>query len=135
MSFESAFDRLSMVASTDWGTSAVYQNRKTRFPIVGIFDNNYQGVDVAEVEFASSTPILTIPTATLPCKPVVGDFVIINCRNYTVRNFRADGTGMTVLHLEYMTELEIATVNNLLLQDGSNMLLENGGFILLEVSN
>jgi len=34
-----------------------------------------------------------------------------------------------------MTELEIATVNNLLLQDGSNMLLENGGFILLEVSN
>ena len=135
MTFESQFDRLSMVASTDWGTVATYQNRKSRFPIVGIFDDNYQGVNVAEVEFASSTPIFTIPTATLPCKPIVGDYVTIDCRNYTVRNFRADGTGMTVLHLEYMTELEIATVNNLLLQDGSNMLLESGGFILLEVSN
>jgi hypothetical protein len=135
MTFESSFDRASMFSPSDWGRKAVYRNKGKRFTISGIFDSNYQLVDVAEVGFSSSTPIFTIPTAALPCKPVVGDLLFIDCDQYTVRNFKADGTGVTVLVLEFATKLEIAEENNLLLQDGTNMLQESGGFILLETGN
>jgi hypothetical protein len=135
MTFESSFDRASMFSPSDWGRKAVYRNKGKRFTINGIFDSNYQLVDVAEVGFSSSTPIFTIPTAALPCKPVVGDLLFIDCDQYTVRNFKADGTGVTVLVLEFATRLEIAEENNLLLQDGTNMLQESGGFILLETGN
>lgn len=135
MTFESSFDRASMFSPSDWGQKAVYRNKGKRFTISGIFDSNYQLVDVAEVGFSSSTPIFTIPTAALPCKPVVGDLLFIDCDQYTVRNFKADGTGVTVLVLEFATKLEIAEENNLLLQDGTNMLQESGGFILLETGN
>lgn len=133
--FESSFDRFSMMAASDWGVAAIYKSQGKRFPIVGIYDRDYQLVDVAEVGFSSSTPIFTIPTAALPCRPRVGDNLYIGTESFTVRNFKADGTGVTVLTLEVMTNLEIATNNNLLLEDGSNMLLESGGFILLEVGN
>lgn len=135
MTFESSFDRASMFSPSDWGRKAVYKNKGKRFTINGIFDSNYQLVDVAEVGFSSSTPIFTIPTAALPCKPVVGDLLFIDCDQYTVRNFKADGTGVTVLVLEFATRLEIAEQNNLLLQDGTNMLQESGSFILLETGN
>jgi hypothetical protein len=135
MTFESSFDRASMFSPSDWGRKAVYKNKGKRFTINGIFDSNYQLVDVAEVGFSSSTPIFTIPTAALPCKPVVGDLLFIDCDQYTVRNFKADGTGVTVLVLEFATKLEIAEENNLLLQDGTNMLQESGAFILLETGN
>lgn len=135
MTFESSFDRASMFSPSDWGRKAVYKNKGKRFTINGIFDSNYQLVDVSEVGFSSSTPIFTIPTAALPCKPVVGDLLFIDCEQYTVRNFKADGTGVTVLVLEFATRLEIAEANNLLLQDGTNMLQESGSFILLETGN
>lgn len=135
MTFESSFDRASMFSPSDWGRKAVYKNKGKRFTINGIFDSNYQLVDVAEVGFSSSTPIFTIPTAAVPCKPVVGDLLFIDCDQYTVRNFKADGTGVTVLVLEFATRLEIAEENNLLLQDGTNMLQESGSFILLETGN
>lgn len=135
MTFESSFDRASMFSPSDWGRKAVYKNKGKRFTINGIFDSNYQLVDVAEVGFSSSTPIFTISTAALPCKPVVGDLLFIDCDQYTVRNFKADGTGVTVLVLEFATRLEIAEENNLLLQDGTNMLQESGSFILLETGN
>lgn len=135
MTFESSFDRASMFSPSDWGRKAVYKNKGKRFTINGIFDSNYQLVDVAEVGFSSSTPIFTIPTTALPCKPVVGDLLFIDCDQYTVRNFKADGTGVTVLVLEFATRLEIAEENNLLLQDGTNMLQESGSFILLETGN
>lgn len=131
MTFESDFDRASMVAASDWGVSAIYKNKGARFSIVGIFDNTYQVVDVAEVGFSSSTPIFTIATAALPCKPVVGDLLFINCDKYTVRNFKADGTGVTVLTLEVATNLQEPD-NTLLLETGDNILLENSGFIILE---
>ena len=135
MTFESDFDRRSMFAAADWGVSAIYKNKGARFSIVGIFDNAYQIVDVAEAGFSSSVPIFTIPTAALPCKPALGDLIFIDCDKYIVRNFKADGTGVTVLTLEVTTGLEAPEENNLLLQDGTNMLQENGGFILLETGN
>ena len=117
-----------MFAAADWGVAAIYKNKGARFSIVGIFDNAYQIVDVAEAGFSSSVPIFTIPTAALPCKPALGDLLFIDCDKYIVRNFKADGTGVTA-------GLEAPEENNLLLQDGTNMLQENGGFILLETGN
>lgn len=104
MAVERAADLKAMFAATDWGVSATYKNKGARFPISGIFDNAYVDVDIAEADFASSTPILTMPTDSLPCEPVIGDTVIIDCDTYTVRNFRADGTGVTILHLQVSTD-------------------------------
>ena len=104
MPVESASTLASMFAASDWGVKATYKNKGARFPISGIFDDNYADVNVAEVEFASTTPIFTLPTASLPCEPVIGDMIIIDCDKYTVRNFRADGTGVTVLHLQEDTD-------------------------------
>ena len=95
-----------MFAAADWGVAAIYKNKGARFSIVGIFDNAYQIVDVAEAGFSSSVPIFTIPTAALPCKPALGDLLFIDCDKYIVRNFKADGTGVTVLTLEVTTGLE-----------------------------
>jgi hypothetical protein len=136
MTFESSFDRASMFSPSDWGRKAVYKNKGKRFTINGIFDSNYQLVDVAEVGFSSSTPIFTIPTAALPCKPVVGDSLFVDCDEYTVRNFKADGTGVTVLQLEYMTNLDRPELKNiLLLQDGGNLLTEDGAYLVQETGN
>lgn len=132
---DNALKNILALGSTQFGRTVRYKNKGKQFQVTGIFDEPYQGVNIAEVEFASAAPIFTLPTASLPCKPVIGDILFFDDETYTVRNFRSDGTGMTVLQLEIATNLEIATVNNLLLQDGSNMLLETGGFILLEVNN
>lgn len=136
MTFESDFDRLSMLAVSDWGTKAIYRNKGKRFNVVGIYDNDYRMVDVAEVGFSSSTPIFTIPTAALPCKPVIGDALFIDCDEYIVRNFKADGTGITVLTLEFLTGYERPEFNNIiLLQDGGNLLTEAGEYIIQETGN
>jgi hypothetical protein len=123
------------LAPTEFGNTAIYKSRGSRKEIRGIFDEPYQGVNIAEVEFASATPIFTLPTKSLACKPSIGDVLLLKGDTYTVRNFRSDGTGMTVLQLELATNLEIATENNLLLETGNNLLLETGKFILLEVGN
>jgi hypothetical protein len=132
---DNAIKNLTRLGGTQFGIKAIYKNKNNRASVIGIFDSPHQGVNVAEVEFSSSTPIFTLPTKTLPCKPTIGDLMLFDDDTYTVRNFRADGTGMTTLQLEFATGYELATVNNLLLQDGYNMLLEDNGYVLLEVSN
>ena len=107
MAFETAFDRLSMVSQTTVGSGwdlatlfsdaaevFVYVRGKTRFNLKGIFDDAYQGVEVAEAEFASSQPMITLPTSALPIQI------------YVITNFKADGTGVTVLMLEATTDLD-----------------------------
>jgi hypothetical protein len=119
MAFETDFDRLSMVSqgivASGWDMATlfsdaaipfVYKNKGTRYNLKGIFDDAYQGVSVAEVEFASSQPMIMLPTNALPVVPVVGDKVIIECQQYTVTDFRADGTGVTALMLEFDTDLD-----------------------------
>lgn len=119
MAFETAFDRLSMVSQTTVGSGwdlatlfsdaaevFVYVRGKTRFNLKGIFDDAYQGVEVAEAEFASSQPMITLPTSALPIQPQVGDKAIVDCVVYVITNFKADGTGVTVLMLEATTDLD-----------------------------
>jgi hypothetical protein len=123
------------LGDTQFGLEAIYKNRKSRYKITGIFDEPYQGVDVAEVEFASATPMFTIPTAALPCRPEYGDLLLIDCEEYKVRNFKADGTGVTVLQLEFLTKYEEAVVNNILLENGANLLTEAGAYLIQETGN
>ena len=119
MAFETDFDRRSMFAQqkiasgwdmatlfSDAAISFAYKRKRTSYNLKGIFDDAYQGVQVAESEFASSQPVIMLPTKALPIQPVEGDKVIIECQAYTVRNFKSDGTGVTTLVLEESTELD-----------------------------
>ncbi len=79
--------------------------------------------------------MFTIPTAALPCRPEYGDLLLIDCEEYKVRNFKADGTGVTVLQLEFLTKYEEAVVNNILLENGANLLTEAGAYLIQETGN
>ena len=103
MPVESAFDRSAFVS--DAAVTFIYKNQGTRYTMRGIFDSDYQGVNVADPEFASDQPQITLPTSALPFELLQGDKVYYNEEVYNVRNFRADGTGMTVLVLEITTGL------------------------------
>jgi hypothetical protein len=133
MAVETQRDRLAMLTLGDWGVRAKYQNKGKRFDIIGIFDNDYTAVNVAEnSEFASSTPLFYIESNSLPCAPVIGDKLIIHDEIYIVRNFRPDGTGITVLQLEVTLNLDPLVTGNLELETGYNILLENNMYLLQE---
>jgi hypothetical protein len=119
MAFETEFDRQSMLSTkkvasgwdmatlfSDAAISFAYKRKRTSYNLKGIFDDAYQGVQVSESEFASSQPVIMLPTKALPIQPVEGDKVVIECQVYTVRNFKSDGTGVTTLVLEESTELD-----------------------------
>ena len=104
MAVESSFDRTSFF--TDAAVTFVYKNKGVRYTMRGIFDSDYQGVNVADPEFASDQPQITMPTAALPFEPLSGDKVYYADEVYNVRNFRNDGTGVTVIVLEITTDLD-----------------------------
>ena len=89
-----------MCAASDWGVAAIYKSGGKRYPVQGIFDREYIGVNVSDVEFASTLPAFHFPTASLPCRAYVGDTLYIDDDVYTIRNIEDDGTGITRLRLE-----------------------------------
>ena len=94
---------------SDAAVGVIYKRGKKRFDVRGILDSPYQGVNVAEVEFASDRITLTLPTAALPTGAAEGDVIIQDCNAYIVREMHPDGTGVTVLVLEETTDLEEPT--------------------------
>jgi hypothetical protein len=101
MAVETAADRLSMFNINDFGTLAYYKSKGKRYAVEGIFDREYNGVDVAEVEVASTIPVFFMPTANLPCAYAFGDALEIDCAQvFTIRNIESDGTGISKLRLE-----------------------------------
>jgi hypothetical protein len=58
--------------------------------------------------------------------------LIIHDEIYIVRNFRPDGTGITVLQLEVTLNLDPLVTGNLELETGYNILLENNMYLLQE---
>lgn len=100
MGVESASDRAAMLSINDFGTLAIYKSKGKRYSVAGIFDREYGGVDVAEVEMASTVPIFFMRTADLPCAFAFGDTLEIDCVPFTIRNIESDGTGMSKLRLE-----------------------------------
>lgn len=89
-----------MCAASDWGVAAIYKSGGKRYPVQGIFDREYIGVNVSDVEFASTLPAFHFPTTSLPCRAYVGDTLYIDDDVYTIRNIENDGTGITRLRLE-----------------------------------
>lgn len=100
MAVETDADRLSMFGANDFGVVAHYFSGTKRYSLNGIFDKEYQGVQTADVEFASSLPVFYFPSSQLPCRWAYGDTLVIDDDTYTVRNVEPDGTGVTRLRLE-----------------------------------
>jgi hypothetical protein len=100
MGVETAADLASMLSINDFGATAIYKSKGKRYTVTGIFDREYEGVDIAEVEMASTIPIFHMRTADLPCAFAFGDTLEIDCVPFTIRNIEGDGTGMSKLRLE-----------------------------------
>jgi hypothetical protein len=94
---------------SDASVVATYKVGKSRFNVRGIFDSPYQGVNVADSEFASERITFVIPSNNLPVNAEPGDKFVYDCDIYTVREIQPDGTGVTSLILEASTELDEPT--------------------------
>lgn len=132
MGVETAADRAAFFNLNDWAVEGRYRNRGRTFKIVGIFDNPFVAVDVAEAPFTSSVPTFHVATAALPCRIENGDTLFVNDSPYVVRDFQHDGTGVTVLRLELRLDLDLDFANNLEAEDGDNLVTEANFFILQE---
>lgn len=89
----------------DTAVDVIYKIKNTRHAVRGILDSPYQGVAVAEPEFASERITLVLPSNSLPTEASPGDKVIYECDSYTVQEIQPDGTGVTALILEASTDL------------------------------
>lgn len=67
--------------------------------VKGIFDKAYQFGDVGDSGMASTAPVLTLATASVPASPV-GVAVVIGAVTYTVAAHEPDGVGVSLLMLE-----------------------------------
>lgn len=70
--------------------------------VAAIFDNAYQlspFTAAAVGGMASSQPMLTLPTASVPASPV-GKAAVVGSTTYTVVEHQPDGTGVSRLMLE-----------------------------------
>ena len=69
-------------------------------PIVrAIFDAAYQLAELSESGMATTAPVLTLPTASVPAN-VVGLAVVVNGKSFTVVAHEPDGTGISLLMLQ-----------------------------------
>jgi len=90
----------------DTAVDVIYKINNTRHAVRGILDSPYQGVAVAEPEFASERITLVLASNSLPTEASSGDKVIHECDSYTVQEIQPDGTGVTTLILEASTDLD-----------------------------
>ena len=67
--------------------------------VQGIFDNGYAQGAVGAAGMATSQPMLTLPSASVPANPV-GLVVVVGGVSYTIAQREPDGTGLDVLMLE-----------------------------------
>lgn len=106
MAVESAADRLAFLSPDDFGVTATYvpAHQGATALINGIFDNEYVEVDMGgEASVASRQPVFICRTADIAATSgggEEGDWLIIDEVSYKARDFKPDGTGMTVIVLE-----------------------------------
>lgn len=67
--------------------------------VTGVFDLAYQLGDVGGLGMASTAPVFTLPTASVPANPV-GLAMVVSAVSYTVAAHEPDGTGVSLLILE-----------------------------------
>ncbi len=101
MAVESADDRAIFFSADDFGVTASYTPAGgAASSVKGIFDNEYFETDAGgEVAIALQQPMFHCRTADVS-GVAEGDAIVINTVNYTIRNVRPDGTGLTMLILE-----------------------------------
>ena len=68
-------------------------------PVSGIFDNGSALASFGSFGMASTQPIFTLPTASVPANPV-GQAVEVGGVSYLVASHEPDGTGVSRLILE-----------------------------------
>lgn len=68
-------------------------------PVVGIFDLAYQLGNVGGTGMASTAPVFTLSTASVPASPI-GLTMVVNLISYIVAAHEPDGTGISLLMLE-----------------------------------
>lgn len=115
MPVESAADRLMFLSTADFGCEVTYTSANGGGPvpgIVGIFDNDYLAVDGdgAETDTFTKSPRLTCRSADLSGGGKQDDTITVTSapsqpelvgKTYRCVVPRDDGTGMTVLWLEF----------------------------------
>ena len=67
--------------------------------VAAVFDNGYALGSVGTYGMASTQPMLTLATASVPATPV-GATAVVNGATYTVAAHEPDGTGISRLMLE-----------------------------------
>lgn len=67
--------------------------------VVGYYDNAY--AEFVDVE--GTAPAFTCKSADLPSGTTHGTAVVVSGSRYVIRNIRPDGTGITVLQLEFVS--------------------------------
>ena len=100
MPLETASDLSSFFDTDTHGTSVSYTPvGGSSNTIVGIFNNEYELVDVGETGVEASLPILTVKTSDVP-NLAQGDSFVIGSTTYKSVVNRPDGTGVTEIQLE-----------------------------------
>lgn len=95
---ETAADRLIILG--DFGQSAVYTHDGVSNTIIGIFDQEFEAVDIgASVPFAMQRPRFHCRTADI-ADAQNGDTLEIDGETYAIRVVMPDGTGMSEIQLE-----------------------------------
>lgn len=67
--------------------------------VTGIFDRAYEQANVGMAGMASTSPVFTLPTASVPANPV-GTALVTGGVNYFVVEHQPDGTGISLLLME-----------------------------------
>ena len=100
MAVEFAADRAIFFDVDDFGVTATYTRGATPSTVIGIFDNTYVTVDIAEVGYASAEPEFLMQSSQVPSGAIPGDTLTVNATAYIIRNIEPDGTGITRLRLQ-----------------------------------
>lgn len=100
MAVESAADRLAFLSADEFGATATIGGTS----VSGILDTESAEIDFGDglVDHVAAMPRFECRSADVS-GVAQGDEVTISGTTYTVADIRADGTGMTVLHLSEAT--------------------------------
>jgi len=94
MAVETDADRLALLSTDDFGTDATIGSATVK----GIFDNNYEAINIATGEITTTGPRFLCRTSDVT-SVVQGTIVTINSIDYKAINIEPDGTGMTTIQL------------------------------------
>jgi hypothetical protein len=100
MDINAAMTSATVAMINSIGLSATYTS-DSGIPasITVLFDNDYQGIDLASGQIMSSGPAAYCKSSDVP-NATQGDEMTINGVLYTVIGIEPDGTGLTILRLK-----------------------------------